>query len=47
MAATRRLPARSDSNFPRAALMAEPVHCGNPECGALLDEPINMPLNER
>jgi hypothetical protein len=27
--------------------MAEPVHCGNPECGARLDEPMNLPLKER
>lgn len=27
--------------------MPEPVHCGNPECGALLNEPMNVPLGER
>jgi hypothetical protein len=27
--------------------MAESAHCGNPECGALLDEPPNVPLAER
>ncbi len=27
--------------------MAEPVRCGNPSCGLVLDEPENVPYEER